>query len=511
MATIGARVARVQATPWRLALGWLGGVTAAVVALFHRDALAMADIWWNSSTYGHCLFILPIVGWLVWQRAPELARLVPQAWWPGLVIVAAGAGGWLLGQAAGVGFARHLGLVLMLQGAVVACLGPAVARGLLFPLAYLLLLVPVGDMLVPPLQTITAKMCMVLLGVVGVPARIEGVFITIPNGYYEVAEACSGVKFLVAMIAYGALVANVCFRSRAKRAGFMAVAIAVPVLANGLRAFGTIYVGHLTDGTVAGEFDHVVYGWVFFAAVMVAVMAVSWRFFDRGPNDRWLDAAALQPVRPVADRPGRIAGLAGAVLLLAMAPLAWGSAIAAGGGAQLPAHIAPPDVPGWTRAAEVSHYPWRPRFDGADHRVIGHYRDAAGRAVDLAIVVYGHQAEGREIVGYGQGAVDPTSDWAWTDDTRAPPQGRAFRISAPGPVVREVVTFYRVGRTTTGSDTRVKLETLRARLLGGPQRAVAILVSAEQPGAAGSARPAIDAFLTALGDPGALADRMAGL
>lgn len=496
--------------PWRLHVALLGGTWAAMLALFARDAAAMADIWWNSSTFGHCLFVPPIVAWLVWQRWPELRRLVPHAWWPGLLIVGAGAGGWLLGAAAGVAFARHLGLVLMLQGAVVTCLGPIVARGLLFPLGYMLFLVPFGEALVPPLQTLTARMCMGMLHLFGVPARIEGVFITIPNGYYEVAEACSGVKFLVAMIAYGALVANVCFRAWSRRALFMAAAVAVPVLANGVRAFGTIYVGYLTSGKVAGEFDHVVYGWVFFAVVIAALMGLGWRFFDRGPNDRWFEAADLQPVAPLPDRPRRALTVAAAAIAVAAAPILWSSVASAGGAAHLPAHIEPPVVPGWTRVTDASRYPWAPHFTGADHRIQAFYGDEHGHVVSLAIIVYGDQAEGREIVGYGQGAVDPDGHWAWSDDTAAPPGGRAFRISAPGPVVREVAMFYRVGETVTGSDVAVKLETLRVRLLGGRRRAVAVLVSAEQPRRDTSARASIDAFLHALGPIDRLADSMAG-
>ena len=78
-------------------------------------------------------------------------------------------------------------------------------------------------------------------------------------------------------------------------------------------------------------------------------------------------------------------------------------------------------------------------------------------------------------------------------------------------MVREVATFYRVGETVTGSDMRVKLETLRVRLLGGRRRAVAVMVSAEQPGRDLSARGEIDAFLKALGPIDRLADSMAGI
>ena len=493
------------ATRWRRHLIALALVEAAILLAFARDAGAIAGIWWSSSTFGHCLLIPPIIAWLVWQRVPELRLLTPRAWGPGLLLVAAGGFGWLLGEAAGVAIARHLGLVLIMQGAVIACLGPAVARGLMFPLGYALFLVPAGEELVPPLQTITARMSMALLDLAGVPAHIEGVFISIPNGWFEVAEACSGVKFLIAMLAYGALVANLCFKSWPRRIGFMAACAAVPILANGLRAAGTIYVSHLTSSDFAAGFDHVVYGWIFFSIVLVLVMAGAYPFFDRRPDDRWFDPAKLQPA---GTPPG--AGLIGrtalAALLLALLPLGWSSLVASSA-SPLP-EVELPSVPGWERIN--ADFDWQPHFGAADHLLIGRYRNGQGRSVDFAIVVYGRQAEGKEIVGYGQGAIGPESGWSWTDDRAPPPGGRAVRISAPGPIVREVVTFYRLGGVTTGSETRVKLETLKARLFGGRQQAVALFISAKQERGQ-SARPTIDAFLRGLGPVDRVADRAAGL
>jgi exosortase len=121
----------------------------------------------------------------------------------------------------------------MLQGAVLACLGKAVTRGLAFPLFYAWFLVPAGEELVPAMQTVTARIAAFLLDLSGVPAHLEGIFITTPSGYFKVAEACAGVKFLIAMTAFGALVANLCFRAWPRRIAFLAVAILVPVLANG--------------------------------------------------------------------------------------------------------------------------------------------------------------------------------------------------------------------------------------------------------------------------------------
>jgi exosortase len=106
-----------------------------------------------------------------------------------------------------------------------------------------------------------------------------------PAGLFEVAEACSGVKFLVAMLAFGALAANVCFRSWKRRIAFMALCVVVPVLANGVRAWGTIYVAQIKGAAYAGGVDHIIYGWFFFAAVIAAILAIGWPFFDRKVRD----------------------------------------------------------------------------------------------------------------------------------------------------------------------------------------------------------------------------------
>src|SRR3546814_12688809 len=83
--------------------------------------------------------MVPMIGWLVVQRTPQLKTLAPAWWWPALVWLGGGGLVWLVGEAAGVGLFRQLGLVLMLQGAVAAALGEKLVRALLFPLAYALL------------------------------------------------------------------------------------------------------------------------------------------------------------------------------------------------------------------------------------------------------------------------------------------------------------------------------------------------------------------------------------
>jgi len=490
---------------WRLSLQMLALAWGALLLLFWRDASDMAMIWWNSSTYNHALLILPILVWLVIQRKAELAQLTPKAWWPALAYVGAGAGGWLLGDAASVSVARQLGLIMMLQGSAAVLLGPNVTRGLLFPLFYMFFLLPIGEEAVPALQTLTAEMCMFLLALVGIPAHIDGIFISTPAGLFRVAEACSGVKFLIAMIALGALVSNICFKSWPRRIAFMLACVVVPIIANGIRAFGIIFIAKYRGIESAAGFDHIFYGWIFFGIVIAIVIGGAWKFFDKSADAIAFDPAKLQ--RPVRRSLPARAALA-AVISLAALPVAWSAIISAQASPlQLRAEL--PAIPGWQITGHAEGRYWSPRFDGASRTLFGRYRNASGQEVDLFIAVYDRQGDGRELIGYGQGAVDPEGEWSWTENIAAPAGAKAERITAPGPVSRDVISYYRAGGITSGSGSAIKLATMRARLFGGDQQAVAMLISAEHRGKQ-SQRAAIDAFIKDIGDIDNFADRLTG-
>jgi EpsI family protein len=406
---------------------------------------------------------------------------------------------WLVGEAAGVGLFRQFGLVLMLQGAVAVTLGGKLVRGLLFPLGYALLLVPFGEELVPLLQTLTARISIALLHLSGLSAEIEGVFITTRAGFFEVAEACSGVNFLMAMLAYAVFAAHLCFKSWTRRAVFVALALATTVLANALRAWGTMVAAEIWGIERAGGIDHVFYGWIFFGLVILLVMLIAWRWFDRPANDVAVDVAGL-------DGLPRHAGPARAVLPAALAlPLlfaAWGWLIG-GRAAPLPATMAIAAPAGWN-VASSEQGGWTPRFDGADQRLVRHFADAKGRRVTVAIGGYARQAEGREVVAFGQGAIDPESKWAWSAALPPVDGGKTERLLRPGPVLRDAATWYVVDGRATGSPRGAKLAGLKARLFGGDPRALSLIVSSEE-GQGGA--QAISDFVSASGGAQAMADR----
>ena len=353
----------------QLALTWL-----ALIAAFAADWAAMLGQWWNSSTYNHILLVPLMIGWLAWQRRAAVITLHPAASRWGLLALLAAMLVWVTGAFSGLNLLRQAGAVGVLPAAVLLLCGPRITVALLFPLAYMAFLVPFGDELVPPLQTITATLTVLLVEASKIPATINGIFIDTPAGLFKVAEACSGVKFLIAMAALGVFVGNVCFRSWKRRATFFVLCLVVPIVANGIRAWATIYIAQSIGAERAGGIDHLIYGWVFFAVVIAAVIGVSWRFFDRAIDAPMVDLARIEasPVLAWLDRapiPAKLALLAAA--LITLGGLNWAQAAQALA-APLPRQVFLPAVPGWQHTDYYPAAPWEPRAAGADHRLIGH-------------------------------------------------------------------------------------------------------------------------------------------
>lgn len=485
---------------WHRPLIFLSVCWFAIFAAFFRDWADMAEQWWNSSTYNHILFVPLILGWLVLLRWQQLSRLTPSGWWPGLLVAAMAAFVWLCGALAGIDQLRHIGVVGMLQASVLTILGPKVTVGLVFPLSYMVFLVPFGDELVPPLQMITAAITIILTEWSGISAVIDGVFIDTPAGLFEVAEACSGVKFLVAMAALSTLVAHVGFRNWTRRAVFLSFALIVPILANGVRAWGTIFIAQSQGVEFAAGFDHIFYGWIFFALVLAMVLALAWRYFDRTPDDTMIEVDAISN-NPLLDRIVKFGtryslGAIG-IVAIAIGALSW-SVQNANAQAHMPTQIALPNVQEWSRVDFDPAYPWAPQAPSADHQLLGTYANAEGRRVDVFVALYASQTEGNEASGYGTGAISPDGDWRWlaSSDGRADYAAQWMLIA--GNHKRYAETTYRQGEFTGGSGARLRLATLTGKLMMRQDRTATLILSAE----GANARETVASFAAAIGSRG---------
>ena len=307
----------------RLALVW----TLLAIATATQWA-QMAHQWWNIDTYSHILLIPAIVAWLVWLRREALAAIVPSSWWGGLAWMALGLFVWVAGRGFDINLFAQAGTLMAFQGAAMAMIGLRASLLLALPIAYSSLLVPFGDEIIPQLQAVTAMLATALSHASGIATVSNGIYIDTPAGLFIVAEACSGVKFLIAMIALGILVIFTCFDSWQRRLLFLLACLVVPIVANGIRAWATIFIAQYVGAEAAGSFDHIVYGWIFFAIVIALVLGTAWRWFERDPEDAgWTvgEVERMAGASGLLDRGVSAAVITGlcAAITLAFVAIAW--------------------------------------------------------------------------------------------------------------------------------------------------------------------------------------------
>jgi exosortase A len=268
---------------WRTPLLMLLAVWGLVLVLYWPTASAMATIWWRSDTYAHGLVVPPAALWLMWRKRAQLATLVPKPTLLGLLCMLGAALLWLAGDLVSVNAVTQFAFMALIVSAVPTLLGWQVTRALLFPLLYLFLAVPVGDFMLPQLMEWTADFTVAALRLSGIPVYREGLQFIIPSGSWSVVEACSGIRYLVASFTVGCLFAYINYQSLRKRLMFVGVAILVPLLANWLRAYMIVMLGHFSGNTLATGVDHLVYGWVFFGVVITVMFMIGARWADRAP------------------------------------------------------------------------------------------------------------------------------------------------------------------------------------------------------------------------------------
>jgi exosortase A len=283
--TVAAPFAAVRSVAWPIGLGLLllGG-------LFHQEVTAAVQTWIDSTAYNHCFLVIPIVAYLLWDRRFELDGIAARPWRPALLLGVPLALVWLLAERLGIMEGRQLAAISFAQVLFLAVLGPRLWWAMAGPLLYLYFLVPFGAFVTPKLQDITTIMVSHGLDVLGVPAYIDGYTIEIPQGTFFIAEACAGLRFLIASIAFGVLYALLMYRSPVRRTVFILVSIVVPIFANGIRAIGIVYLGYLLGSAQAAATDHVLYGWLFFSIVILLLTLLGLPFRQ--------DGAAPRPAEP---------------------------------------------------------------------------------------------------------------------------------------------------------------------------------------------------------------------
>ena len=254
-------------------------VSAAILGfVFFREFRAAVEVWNASTAYGHCYLVPPMAAYLLWERRASLAQALPrpEPGWAILALLVAAC--WLVAERLGIMEGRQLAAIAGFELLFLVVLGRRLYWILSGPLLYLFFLVPFGAFLTPALQRFTAVFSIVGLDLLGIPNFSDNFVIETPAGTFFVAEACAGLRFLIAAVAFGVFYALLNFRSPVRRVLFIAASIAVPIVANGFRALGIVVLGQVLGSAEAAAADHIIYGWVFFSAVMLLLVAAGHPF-----------------------------------------------------------------------------------------------------------------------------------------------------------------------------------------------------------------------------------------
>jgi exosortase A len=488
----------VPSSSWRYALTALAVLLAAIGLLYRETAVAMVGIWARSETFTHAFLVPPISLWLVWRQRAALARLAPRpAPWVLLPMAVIGLA-WLLGDLAAVNAVTQFSFVALLVLAVPAVLGWQVARALAFPLGFLFFAVPFGEFLLPIFMLWTADFTVLALRLTGIPVYREGLQFVIPSGNWSVVEACSGVRYLMASLVVGTLFAYLNYRSLKRRLVFVGVALLVPIVANWVRAYMIVMLGHLSDNRIAVGADHLLYGWVFFGIVIGLMFWIGARWREPDADEpRSIHGGAWQSAGAAA----AFSASALAAVLVAALPHFGLSAIEAGEQARGAPRMVPMVVQGWEGSDTPIVTTWQPGFSGAaaaytrtlqrgDASVglyIGYYRgqDYERKLVSSTNRVLG--ADNRHWVQLSQQVRDVSVGGSELRLREFMLRGSRVPGRSDAPMLRVWQVYWIDGDLTT-SDHIAKVRTVLSRLRGrGDDGAVLIFHALEsEPGEAES-------------------------
>lgn len=363
-----------------------------LLAFQHQTLAGMIDIWSRSETFAHGFLIFPIVLFLIWRRRAYLAQTPVRPDWRALWLLPGPGLVWLLAEVADVAVFKQLGFIAMIPLTVWALLGAAVVRQIAFPLFFLIFAVPMGEGLIPPLMDFTAVFTVGLIKLSGIPVYVEGTYFSLPSGNWSVVEGCSGIRYLIASVTMGTLYAYLSYNSLSRRILFILFAIALPIVANGLRAYMIVMIAHLSDMQLALGVDHFIYGWVFFGIVMLLMFWIG-SYWREEPEPVQVPSGAGVEASATAPRYGLFALL---ILLLAAWPAAAQLLERDSDPARERIALTLPTAPGDWRAAEA-FTDWRPDYQGADAETLAFYARGDAR-VGVYLAYYARPREGAELI-----------------------------------------------------------------------------------------------------------------
>lgn len=486
---------------------FVAAIFAAIIFVFWPTFYALLDLAGApADNYTHRTAVIPVFFALVWSQRYELAALpIRSVWWGLAGLIGAGAV-WLVGELVFARVLTDFGVITMVPMAVLTILGLRWLFALAFPLAFLLFAVPAEGPLTPILVNWTAKATFMSIQASGVPIYREGAYFVIPSGGWAVADACSGINYLITCLMLGFLYAWSTYRSMKKRIIFFAGVVAVGIVGNWVRAYLTIMIAHLTDNRLLRD-SHGTFGWILFAALLFGYGWLGWRYRD-GQSEEIPASPGAAATGPAATEGAPRLRVAIASVLALASLVAWPLfQIVTSRGDRDQAVDIPDIVPqrGWSATGKPS-VEWTPELrNPRRERVQSFQKD--GNQIEVFTGIFQNQTWNSKLVTSVNQFVDSDKP-AWSLAARGSAHteisgkslepktgvvlGRGDRILA--------WQWYWIDGIFTGSDTQAKARQLLARVQGRGDSSAWIAIYSRADSTPDAASKALEQFVREMGD-----------
>ncbi len=473
-----ARTRHETLRPWRAA-GTVVFLLACVFMAYWPSADSLINLWNDTdrTTYTHGFVIAAIVAWLVMRQRVALASL---PWTPGIaasVLLLALGMVWIVAVRAGIEIIHQILMLAVLWTSVLAICGARVAWRLCIPIGFLIFAIPIWDFVNFLLQEATVRAVALLVAVSSFSAYVEGNFVHIAAGVFEIAGGCSGLHFMIVGLALGVLYGELGRDHLKVRIQLIALAVGLALLSNWLRVYIIVVAGHLTDMQhYLIRVEHYTFGWVVFSVMMLIFFALARWFAPLIPAEKIADqlppGAAGMPriadgLRSARGIVALLCVLSAPALLLLLTP-----APAKLDAARLPLQQAPP---GWVRAPADDAAAWDPVFPGADLVERAAYANAAGQRIQVFVAAFASQRQDKELIAYGNSLVG-IDEGEVVSSARATAGGPASELMVQGRNGRSVIRYYYdIGGWRTNRGIEAQLRYGISSLLRQPVSAVVAL------------------------------------
>lgn len=248
---------------------WQGAALVLLIGWLYWSILFhLAKQWFNDPNFSHGFFVPVFSLFVLWRNREKLARQPrqPSSW--GLLIVAFALCVLIVGALGAELFLSRTSLLLLLAGLVIFFCGWPLFRAVLFPWAFLFLMIPIPEIVFSqitfPLQILASKVAALLLPLLGVPVLREGNIINLPAMPLEVAEACSGIRSLLSLVTLAVIYGYLAETRTWARIVLALASIPIAVASNSLRIVGTGLLVQYWDPYKAEGFFHTFSGWLVF-------------------------------------------------------------------------------------------------------------------------------------------------------------------------------------------------------------------------------------------------------